>query len=200
MIERAWAGKGQREMETENLKQSTCHQSKAQHGARTQEPWDSDLSWSQMFNWLSHPGALRVRFSVVFCSSVPGPFLGVMCHNVEKLSKLEIYWGHVQVTRRWSRRTLRHFPAIVHIYQDHKHWRSSPSWTHPFYKGWTANKYKMKHNMIIPNCMMILGFQNPRYEDSQLKIFLGTYSNLREKSSPCGGKPGVMYASWNSPL
>ena len=32
-------------------------QRRAWRGARTHKPWDRDLSWSQMLNWLSHPGA-----------------------------------------------------------------------------------------------------------------------------------------------
>ena len=35
---------------------------RARHGARTHEPWDHDLSWSQMVNWLSHPGAPESQF------------------------------------------------------------------------------------------------------------------------------------------
>lgn len=30
-------------------------------GARTHEPWDHDLSWSETLSWLSHPGAPQVR-------------------------------------------------------------------------------------------------------------------------------------------
>ena len=51
-------GEGQKEKETQNPKQAqamTC-QHRAQYGARTHEPRDHDLSQSQMFNPLSHPG------------------------------------------------------------------------------------------------------------------------------------------------
>ena len=57
-IEHKW-GRGQRERETQNPKQlqaSRC-QHRAQHGARTHEPWDRGLSQSWTLNRLSHPGA-----------------------------------------------------------------------------------------------------------------------------------------------
>ena len=49
---------GEKEKETQNLKQapSLSCQPRAQRGARTSEPWDHDLSWSQTLNQLSHPG------------------------------------------------------------------------------------------------------------------------------------------------
>lgn len=53
--------------------------------------------------------------------------------------------------------------------------------------------------MTISDCIMVLN-RDPRSESSQLKIFVGTYSNLREKSYPYGSKPEVVYASWKSPL
>ena len=37
------------------LQAPSC-QHRAQRGARTHEPWDHDLSWSQLLNRLSHPG------------------------------------------------------------------------------------------------------------------------------------------------
>ena len=37
--------------------QALSCQHRARHGARTHEPYDHDLSWSQMLNRLSHPGA-----------------------------------------------------------------------------------------------------------------------------------------------
>ena len=39
--------------------QALSCQHRAQHGTRTQEPQDHDLSRSQMLHWLSHPGAPR---------------------------------------------------------------------------------------------------------------------------------------------
>ena len=38
------------------LQAPSC-QHRARRGARTHQPWDHDLSWSQMLNGLSHPGA-----------------------------------------------------------------------------------------------------------------------------------------------
>ena len=38
------------------LQAPSC-QHRAQCGAQTHEPWDHDLSWSRILNWLSHPGA-----------------------------------------------------------------------------------------------------------------------------------------------
>ena len=37
--------------------QALSCQYRAWCGIWTHEPWDHDLSWSQMLNWLSHPGA-----------------------------------------------------------------------------------------------------------------------------------------------
>ena len=33
--------------------------------AQTHKPWDHDLSWNQMLNWLSHPGALFMFFKIL---------------------------------------------------------------------------------------------------------------------------------------
>ena len=59
--ERAWVGEGQRERETQNLKQAPGSelQHRARRGARTHRLWDLDLSWSRKLNRLSHPGAPR---------------------------------------------------------------------------------------------------------------------------------------------
>ena len=56
-ILRECVSRGEEERKRENPKQAPCCQQKAQHGARTHEPWDHDLSWNQesMLNWLSHP-------------------------------------------------------------------------------------------------------------------------------------------------
>ena len=43
---------------TRSRLQALSCQPRAWHGARTHGPWDRDLSWSQMLNRLSHPGAL----------------------------------------------------------------------------------------------------------------------------------------------
>lgn len=47
--------------------------------------------------------------------------------------------------------------------------------------------------------MMVLN-QDSRSESSQLKIFIGSYSDLGEKIYPYGDRTGVMYASWKSLL
>ena len=44
--------------------QAVCWQDWAQCGAQTHELWDYDLSWSQMLNRLSHPGAPRDVYSL----------------------------------------------------------------------------------------------------------------------------------------
>ena len=44
---REWAGERQREREIENSKQALPYHHRAQHGARTYEPWDHGLSWNQ---------------------------------------------------------------------------------------------------------------------------------------------------------
>ena len=54
---REWAGKGQREKETQNLKQAPGCQHRAWHRAWTHDSQDHDLSQSQALNQLSHPGA-----------------------------------------------------------------------------------------------------------------------------------------------
>ena len=48
---------GQRQKETEDLKQAPCWQCRVVCRARTHELWDHDLSWSGMLNRLNHPGA-----------------------------------------------------------------------------------------------------------------------------------------------
>ena len=57
--ERVRAGEGQRERETQNLKQAPGSELSAQarHGAGTHKLSDYDLSRSRMLNCLSHPGA-----------------------------------------------------------------------------------------------------------------------------------------------
>ena len=63
-IQSVSGGGAEKERETQKLKQlqaQSC-QHRAQWGAQTHEPWDHDLSWSRMLNWLSHPGAPFVCF------------------------------------------------------------------------------------------------------------------------------------------
>ena len=58
LIDRSWAGEGQKERETQNtnrLPALNC-QHRARCRAWTHEPWDYDLSRSQILNRLSHPG------------------------------------------------------------------------------------------------------------------------------------------------
>ena len=66
--DRAWAGERQRERKTQNLKQAPGSELSAQawHGAQTHGLWDHDLSWSGMFNRLSHPGAPESEFESEF--------------------------------------------------------------------------------------------------------------------------------------
>ena len=45
--------------------QALSHQHRALCGAETHELWDHDLSRSQPLNWLSHPGALRLRANLI---------------------------------------------------------------------------------------------------------------------------------------
>ena len=63
--DREWAGEGQRERGRRRiwsrLQALSCWH-RAWRGARTQEPWDHDLSWSQMLNQLSHPGVPSFLF------------------------------------------------------------------------------------------------------------------------------------------
>ena len=47
------------------LRALSC-QHRAQHGARTHEVWDIDLSQSRMLNWQSHPGAPNIIISLKF--------------------------------------------------------------------------------------------------------------------------------------
>ena len=53
-----------RERGTQNLQQAPVYLSfphRAQCGTQTCEPWDQDLSWSRLLNWLSHPGAPKTE-------------------------------------------------------------------------------------------------------------------------------------------
>ena len=54
-----------RERETEHLKWALHWQQRTRCGAWTHQPWDHDLSWRWMLNWLSHPGAQFFVF--IFC-------------------------------------------------------------------------------------------------------------------------------------
>ena len=56
---RSW-GATPRERGTEELKWALCWQQQAQCWAQTHKLWDHDLSWCQMLNQLSHPGAPKV--------------------------------------------------------------------------------------------------------------------------------------------
>ena len=53
--------------------------------------------------------------------------------------------------------------------------------------------------MTIPNCIVVLN-QDPRSESSQLKIFIGAYSDLEENNSLYGGQPRAMHAFCKSLL
>ena len=58
-----WARRGrERKRETQNPKQPP--RPGAWRGARTHEPWDHDLSCSQTFDWLSHPGTPVLFFLI----------------------------------------------------------------------------------------------------------------------------------------
>ena len=59
--ERMSEGGEERDRGTEDPKQALCWQQRTQCRAWTHEMWDHDLSWSWMLNWLSHPGAPRVK-------------------------------------------------------------------------------------------------------------------------------------------
>ena len=79
--DRAWAGEGQREGETQNLKQAqalSC-QHRARHGARTHRPRDRDLSRSRILNRLSHPGTPEwlLFFNLTSAGEIRKIFLGV---------------------------------------------------------------------------------------------------------------------------
>ena len=52
----------EREGGRENPKQALHSQHRAWCRAWTHEPWDHNLSQGQMLTWMSHPGALVVRF------------------------------------------------------------------------------------------------------------------------------------------
>ena len=66
---RVRVGEGQKEGETQNPKQAPGCEHRAQCGALTHEPWDHDLSQSQIMtwakvrhlNWLKHPGTPRAN-------------------------------------------------------------------------------------------------------------------------------------------
>ena len=71
IFERAWVGARHKEEETEDLKWALCSQQQARCRAQTQKLQDHDLSWSQMLNKLSHPGAPKVvlcKRSMLTCS------------------------------------------------------------------------------------------------------------------------------------
>ena len=58
--DRAWTGEGQRERGKHSIRsrlQALSCQHRAWHGTSTHELRNHDLSWRQMLNWLSHPGA-----------------------------------------------------------------------------------------------------------------------------------------------
>ena len=74
MRDRSWAGKGQRERETQNwsrLQALSC-QHRAQREARTHKLWDHDLNQSQTLNRLSHRGAPAAVIFYLFCFSCTG--------------------------------------------------------------------------------------------------------------------------------
>ena len=52
--------------------QALSCQHRARCGARTHEPWDHDLSWSQTLHRLSHPGTLSVWLMISVQSMIPG--------------------------------------------------------------------------------------------------------------------------------
>ena len=60
----------EREKEKENPRQALHCQPRAWCGAQTHEPWDHDLSWSWMLNWLSYPDAPTFIFKVLSTHSV----------------------------------------------------------------------------------------------------------------------------------
>ena len=57
--DRTWQGERKGERETQNMKQvpGSKLSAKSRYGAWTHKTRDHDLSWSQMLNQLSHPGA-----------------------------------------------------------------------------------------------------------------------------------------------
>ena len=73
--ERERAGEGQRERGTEDLKWALHWQQRSQCGARTHEPWDHDLSWSQMLSWLSCPAA-QAHHRLQWSRELASPKLG----------------------------------------------------------------------------------------------------------------------------
>ena len=49
-------GRERRRHRIQSRLQAPSCQHRARHGAGTHDLWDHDLSWSQMLNWLNHPG------------------------------------------------------------------------------------------------------------------------------------------------
>ncbi|XP_058593999.1 uncharacterized protein LOC131516681 isoform X2 [Neofelis nebulosa] len=99
--DRAQAGEGQRERESQILKQPPGFELSAQCRARTHEPRDHDLSRSRMLNRLSHP-APAAPGSLPYLapwplSLVPGPLF------TEQLGGLELQeTGPVRTFKTWS--------------------------------------------------------------------------------------------------
>ena len=74
---RTWAGEGQRERETQNLKQAPGSEPSAQTaqcGAWTHEMWDHDLCRSWPLNQPSHPGTPTLQRFVMFHISLGWSF------------------------------------------------------------------------------------------------------------------------------
>ena len=75
--------------------------------ARTQEPWEHDLSWSWLLNWLSHPGApvFCFFFKCCACYTSANILLARVSHivnsNGRELHVLPVVEGHCQIT--WQR-------------------------------------------------------------------------------------------------
>ena len=78
----AWAEEGQRESGTEDPKRALHWQQWVRCGARSHELRDGDLSRSQMFNRLSHPGTLVSFFNdwIIFCCLTMPHFLHPCIH------------------------------------------------------------------------------------------------------------------------
>ena len=63
--EQGWGRERRRHRMRSRLQALSCRH-KVQYRAQTHKLWDHDLSQSQMFNWLSHPGDPRILFFFKF--------------------------------------------------------------------------------------------------------------------------------------